>query len=92
MSNHYRTIGSFFKRPKFDNNSSEELSVTGAGPSISSTPDNPITPPTCHAPEPVSSVNRLVTPPVSPHAILNRNPASYEAALRQAFRATTEIC
>ena len=75
MSNHYRTISSSFKRPKLDNNSSEELIVTGTGPSIVLTPDNSTAPPTRHALELIISAKGW------PHIwfhnifILNCNPA-----------------
>ena len=70
MSDHYGTISSSSKRPKLDNNSSEELIATSADPSIVSTPpDNPTAPPTLQAPEPIGSANGLATPPVSQNVV-----------------------
>ena len=45
MSDHYGTISTSSQRPKLDNNSSEELIVTGAGPSVISTPPINLTAP-----------------------------------------------
>jgi len=84
MGDHYGAVSSSPKRPRLDkdNNSSKELIVIGAGPSIASAPpDNPTSPPTLQAPEPISSANGLATPPVSQNAA-NTQPQPPQAMKR----------
>ncbi|PWW73121.1 hypothetical protein C7212DRAFT_365909 [Tuber magnatum] len=70
MSDHYGTVNSPSKRLKLDNNSSEELIVVGAGPSIVSTPPNmPTAPSSRQNSEPITSASGLAAPPVSQNVV-----------------------